>query len=64
MKVTIFEGTPDEVIEVLRNLPNSNELGKIKITTLAEEDITGDEGLDESGQPKPKPTPPTKPPQE
>lgn len=55
MKVTIFEGTPDEVIEVLKNLPNSIEHGNIKITTLA-----GDESSDIPEPPKP--TPPIKPP--
>lgn len=65
MKVTILDGTPEEVIEVLKNILNSNEKGKIKITTLAgDETIADDEGLGDTGQPKPKPTPPTKPPQE
>ena len=62
MKVTIFEGTPDEVIEVLKNLPTTTDAGKIKITTLAGDGITDDEGLDSTGEPKPKPTPGTKPP--
>jgi len=45
------------------NNPKEDEVLENLINLAENESIEVDEGLDETGEPKPKPTPPGKPPQ-